>query len=87
MWSYYFFFTLYMIPHNALIPELIQDGPLRVNIYTISSFFFVTGSNMRRCACANAFDIIPTYLPEPGTSYPTESPASRTDRSGTMHKL
>ena len=49
MWGYYFFFTLYMIPHNALIPELIQDGPLRVNAYSISSFFFVTGSNMRRC--------------------------------------
>ena len=44
MWGYYFFFTLYMIPHNALIPELIQDGPVRVNAYTISSFFFVTGS-------------------------------------------
>lgn len=43
MWGYYFF-TLYMIPHNALIPELIQDGPVRVNAYTISSFFFVTGS-------------------------------------------
>lgn len=51
MWGYYFFFTLYMIPHNALIPELIQDSPLWVNAYTISSFFFVTGSNMRRCAC------------------------------------
>lgn len=44
MWGYYFFFTLYMIPHNALIPELIQDGSLRVNAYTVSSFFFVTGS-------------------------------------------
>lgn len=44
MWGYYFFFTLYMIPHNALISELIQDGPLRVNAYTVSSFFFVTGS-------------------------------------------
>ncbi len=33
-----------MIPHNALIPELVQDGPMRVNAYTISSFFFVTGS-------------------------------------------
>lgn len=43
MWGYYFF-TLYMIPHNALIPELIQDEPLRVNAYTVSSFFFVTGS-------------------------------------------
>ena len=36
MWGYYFFFTLYMIPHNALIPELVQDGPMRVNAYTIS---------------------------------------------------
>ena len=44
MWGYYFFYTLYMIPHNALLPELIQNGPLRVNAYTISSFFFVTGS-------------------------------------------
>lgn len=44
MWGYYFFFTIYMIPHNALIPELIQDGPMRVNAYTVSSFFFVTGS-------------------------------------------
>ena len=49
MWGYYFFFTLYMIPHNALIPELNQDGPLRVNAYTISSFFFVTGRNTHRC--------------------------------------
>ena len=48
MLGYYFFFTLYMIPHNALIPELIQDGPLRVNAYTISSFFFVTGSSTHR---------------------------------------
>ncbi len=39
-----FSFTLYMIPYNELIPEMIQEGPLRVNAYTISSFFFVTGS-------------------------------------------
>lgn len=26
MWGYYFFFTLYMIPHNALIPELVQEA-------------------------------------------------------------
>lgn len=44
MWGYYLFFTLYMIPLNALVPEMIQDGPLRVNAYTYSSFFFVTGS-------------------------------------------
>ena len=26
MWGYYFFFTLYMIPHNALIPEGMPSG-------------------------------------------------------------
>ncbi|EJW95550.1 major facilitator superfamily protein, partial [gut metagenome] len=36
--------TLYMIPHTALIPEMIQDKDQRVNTYTWSSFFFVTGS-------------------------------------------
>lgn len=44
IWGYYLFYTMYMIPHNALIPEMIQEGPLRVNAYTVSSFFFVTGS-------------------------------------------
>lgn len=44
MWGYYLFYTLYMIPHTALIPEAITDGSLRVNAYTVSSFFFVTGS-------------------------------------------
>lgn len=44
MWGYYLFYTLYMIPHTALIPEMIQDQNMRVNTYTWSSFFFVTGS-------------------------------------------
>ena len=44
MWGYYLFYTIYMIPHNALLPEMIQEGPMRVNAYTVSSFFFVTGS-------------------------------------------
>lgn len=44
MWGYYLFYTLYMIPHNALLPEAIQDSAMRVNAYTFSSFFFVTGS-------------------------------------------
>ncbi|MDO4600470.1 MAG: MFS transporter [[Ruminococcus] gnavus] len=44
MWGYYLFYTLYMIPHTALIPEMIQEGEMRVNAYTWSSFFFVTGS-------------------------------------------
>ena len=33
-----------MIPHTALIPEMVQDADKRVNTYTWSSFFFVTGS-------------------------------------------
>ena len=44
MWGYYLFYTLYMIPHTALIPEMIQENEMRVNTYTWSSFFFVTGS-------------------------------------------
>ena len=44
MWGYYLFYTLYMIPHTALIPEMIRDKNQQVNTYTLSSFFFVTGS-------------------------------------------
>lgn len=44
MWGYYLFYTLYMIPHTALIPEMVQESGMRVNAYTWSSFFFVTGS-------------------------------------------
>ncbi len=44
IWAYYIFYTLYMIPHNALLPEMIKDGAKRVNAYTVSSFLFVTGS-------------------------------------------
>lgn len=44
MWGYYLFYTIYMIPHTALIPEMVQDENQRVNTYTWSSFFFVTGS-------------------------------------------
>lgn len=44
MWGYYLFYTMYMIPHTALIPEMIRDKDMRVNTYTWSSFFFVTGS-------------------------------------------
>lgn len=44
MWGYYLFYTLYMIPHTALLPEIVQDSAMRVNAYTYSSFFFVTGS-------------------------------------------
>lgn len=44
IWAYYVFYTLYMIPHNALLPELITDQSQLVNAYTFNSFFFVTGS-------------------------------------------
>ena len=44
IWGYFIFYTLYMIPHVALLPELITDSNKRVNVYTISSFMFVIGS-------------------------------------------
>ncbi|MEG2080759.1 MAG: MFS transporter [Oscillospiraceae bacterium] len=44
IWAYYIFYTLYMIPHNALLPEMVKDEGKRVDAYTMNSFFFVTGS-------------------------------------------
>lgn len=44
IWAYYVFYTLYMIPHNALLPEMITDSGKRVDAYTFHSLFFVTGS-------------------------------------------
>lgn len=44
IWAYYIFYTLYMIPHNALLPEMIADQGKLVNAYTFNSLFFVTGS-------------------------------------------
>ncbi len=44
IWAYYIFYTLYMIPHNALLPEMIKDQGKLVNAYTFNSLFFVTGS-------------------------------------------
>lgn len=44
IWLYFIFYTLFMIPHGALIPELIKDHKKRVTTYSISAFFFVTGS-------------------------------------------
>lgn len=44
IWAYYIFYTLYMIPHNALLPEMITDQGQLVNAYTFNSLFFVTGS-------------------------------------------
>ena len=44
IWAYYIFYTLYMIPHHALLPEMISDAGKRVDAYTMSSLFFVVGS-------------------------------------------
>ena len=44
IWAYYIFYTLYMIPHNALLPEMITNEGKLVDAYTWHSLFFVTGS-------------------------------------------
>lgn len=44
IWAYYVFYTLYMIPHNALLPEMINDQSKLINAYTLNSMFFVVGS-------------------------------------------
>ena len=44
IWAYYIFYTLYMIPHNALLPEMVTDEGKLVDAYTWISLFFVTGS-------------------------------------------
>lgn len=46
LWCYYLFYTIYMIPQEALLPELIPEEGRRVNAYTMRSLFFVTGSAM-----------------------------------------
>ncbi|MEG1687067.1 MAG: MFS transporter, partial [Angelakisella sp.] len=44
IWAYFIFYTFYMIPHVALLPEMVREQHKRVNSYTISSFLYVTGS-------------------------------------------
>lgn len=44
IWAYFIFYTLYMIPHNALLPEMITNEGRLVDAYTWSSLFFVVGS-------------------------------------------
>ena len=44
IWGYYIFYTLYMVPHSALLPELVRDEGLLVDSYTYHSLFFVVGS-------------------------------------------
>mgnify|MGYP000792984575 CR=1 FL=1 len=44
IWAYYIFYTLYMIPHSALLPEMVRDEGKLVDTYTLNSLFFVVGS-------------------------------------------
>lgn len=44
IWAYYIFYTLYMIPHSTLLPEMVRDEGLLVDSYTWHSLFFVVGS-------------------------------------------
>lgn len=44
IWAYYIFYTLYMIPHSALLPEMVKDEGKLVDTYTWNSLFFVVGS-------------------------------------------
>ncbi|MDE6123762.1 MAG: MFS transporter [Eubacterium sp.] len=44
IWAYYIFYTLYMIPHSALLPEMVRSESKLVDTYTWNSLFFVVGS-------------------------------------------
>lgn len=44
IWLYYIFYTLYMIPHSALLPEMVKQEGRLVDAYTWHSLFFVVGS-------------------------------------------
>lgn len=44
IWAYYIFYTLYMIPHSALLPEMVRNEGRLVDSYTWHSLFFVVGS-------------------------------------------
>lgn len=44
IWAYYIFYTLYMIPHSALLPEMVRNEGRLVDTYTWHSLFFVVGS-------------------------------------------
>jgi len=44
LYGYYFVFTMYLVPYNALLPELVQDPSDRINMYTMTSFTFILGT-------------------------------------------
>lgn len=54
IWIYYIFYTLYMIPHSALLPEMVKQEGRLVDAYTWHSLFFVVGSMLGYAAPAIA---------------------------------
>lgn len=42
--AYYVFYTIFYIPHRALVPEVIPDAKERVGIYAVSTAFFMGSS-------------------------------------------
>lgn len=42
--AYYVFYTIFYIPHRALVPEVIPDPKERVGIYALSTVFFMGSS-------------------------------------------
>ena len=53
IWAYYIFYTLYMIPRSALLPEMIHNEGKLVDAYTWNSLFFVVG---------NALELLGKYI-------------------------
>lgn len=41
---YYVFYTIFYIPHRALVPEVIPDSKERVGVYALSTVFFMGSS-------------------------------------------
>ena len=52
LWAFYIFYTLYDVPHCALIPEIVRDNGLLVDSYTFHSLFFVSGNMLGYAAPA-----------------------------------
>lgn len=48
--SYYTAYTLFFIPRNALVPEIIPDAKVRVGYYGISTVFFMGSSSFMYAA-------------------------------------
>ncbi len=48
--TYYTSYTLYFIPKNALVPEIIPDAKVRVGYYGISTVFFMGSSSFMYAA-------------------------------------